>query len=75
MRDVLTLEIELGFFGSPGGLQLPTFGGVNFILTLIPKWGCDIKSPKIPKIGSLAILKAHNFFCKPSIEVRFKPKF
>jgi len=37
-------------------------------------WDSQVKSPKIPKIGSLAILKAHNF-CKPSIKVRFKLKF
>jgi hypothetical protein len=42
MRGVLALEIKLWIFGSPRGLQVPTFGSVNFILTLASKWGCDI---------------------------------
>jgi hypothetical protein len=33
--------IELWVFGSPSGLQVPTFGSVSLILTLSPKWGCD----------------------------------
>ncbi len=37
----LTPTIELWIFGSPEGLQLPTFGSVGFTLTLSPKWGCD----------------------------------
>jgi hypothetical protein len=41
MRGDLTPQIELWVFGSPGGLQLPTFGSVGFTLTLSPKWGCD----------------------------------
>jgi hypothetical protein len=41
IQGVLTLAIELWVFKSPGGLQLPTFGSVSFILTLNPKWGCD----------------------------------
>jgi hypothetical protein len=41
MQGVLSPEIELYIFGSPRGLQVPTFGSVNFILTLNPKWGCD----------------------------------
>jgi hypothetical protein len=41
MRGVLTPELELWVFGSPGGLQVPTLGSVGFTLTLIPKWGCD----------------------------------
>jgi hypothetical protein len=41
MRGVLTPAIELWVFGSPRGLQVPTFGSVSFILTLNPKWGCD----------------------------------
>ncbi len=41
MQGVLTPELELWIFGSPGGLQVPTFGNVSFILTLNPKWGCD----------------------------------
>jgi hypothetical protein len=44
----LTLELGLWVFGSPGRLQLPTFGSVGFTLTLIPKWGCDI-----PTFGSV----------------------
>jgi hypothetical protein len=28
-------------FGNPKGLQVPTFGSVNLILTLASKWGCD----------------------------------
>jgi hypothetical protein len=31
-------------------------------------------SPKIPKIGTLAALEAHNFLFKPPIEVNFKAK-
>jgi hypothetical protein len=41
MQGVLTPAIKLWVFGSPGGLQVPTFGTVSFILTLSPKWGCD----------------------------------
>ncbi len=41
MRGVLALQLELWIFGSPGGLQVPTFGSVGFTLTLSPKWGCD----------------------------------
>jgi hypothetical protein len=29
---------------------------------------------EIPKIGTPVTLEAHNFVCKPSIEVRFKAK-
>jgi hypothetical protein len=32
------------------------------------------ESPKIPKIGTFATLEAHNFLCRPLIEVRFKEK-
>jgi hypothetical protein len=38
---VLTLAIKLWVFGSPEGLQVPTFGNVSFILTFVSKWGCD----------------------------------
>jgi len=31
-------------------------------------------SPEIPGIGTFATLKAHNFMCGPSIEMRFKEK-
>ncbi len=31
-------------------------------------------SPEIPKIGTPAILEAHNFVCRPSIEVRSEAK-
>ncbi len=41
MRGDLSPEVELWVFGSPGGLQVPTFGSVGFTLTLIPKWGYD----------------------------------
>jgi hypothetical protein len=34
-----------------------------------PKWG-----PEIPKIGTPTTLGAHNFVCRPSIEMRFKSK-
>jgi hypothetical protein len=43
MQGDLTPAIELCVFGSPGGLQLPTFGSVGFTFTLSPKWGCDIQ--------------------------------
>jgi hypothetical protein len=45
MRGVLALQLELWVFGSPGGLQVPTFGSVGFTLTLSPKWGCDTEHP------------------------------
>jgi hypothetical protein len=32
-------------------------------------------SPNIPKIGTHATLGAHNFVCRPPIEVRFERKF
>ncbi len=41
MRGVLTPAIKFWLFGSPEGLQVPTFGSVSFILTLASKWGCD----------------------------------
>ncbi len=34
MQGVLGLVVELKTFGSPGGLQIPNFGSVSFILTL-----------------------------------------
>jgi hypothetical protein len=40
-RGVLAYTIEFWSFGSPGGLWVPTFGSVSFILTLVSKWGCD----------------------------------
>ncbi len=40
-RGVLTPTIELWSFGSPRGLQVPTFGSASLILTFAPKWGCD----------------------------------
>ncbi len=40
-RGVLISTIELWSYGSPRGLQVPTFGSVSFILTLASKWGCD----------------------------------
>ncbi len=43
-----------------------------------PKWhfvpGLPSQSPKIPTTGILATLEAHNFVCKPLIEMRFKKK-
>jgi len=41
MQGVLAPTIELWIFGSPGGLQVSTFGSVSFILTLSSKWVCD----------------------------------
>jgi hypothetical protein len=35
----------------------------------LPSW-----SPKIPKIGTSTTLGAHNFFCKPLIEMTFEVK-
>jgi len=32
--------------------------------------GLPIENPKIPKVGILATLGAHNFMCRPSIEMR-----
>ncbi len=40
-RGVLTLVMELWSFGSPIGLQVPTFGNASFILTLASKWGYE----------------------------------
>jgi hypothetical protein len=40
-RGVLTFVIEPWSCGSPGGLQVPTFGSVSLIFTLASKWGCD----------------------------------
>ncbi len=37
-------------------------------------WDSQVKSPKIPKIGTLTTLDVHNFFCKPLIKVRSKAK-
>jgi hypothetical protein len=34
IRGVLASVVELYTFGSPGGLQVPNFGSVSFILTL-----------------------------------------
>jgi hypothetical protein len=34
----------------------------------------QVGSPEIPKIRTFAILEAHNFFCRPLIEVRSKAK-
>ncbi len=36
--------------------------------------GLPTKSPEIPKIGTLATLGAHNFVCRPPIEMRFQAK-
>jgi hypothetical protein len=52
MRGVLALVIELWIFGSPKGLQLPTFGNVGFTLTLSPKWGCDNAALHHVNLGS-----------------------
>jgi hypothetical protein len=37
--------IKFWVFDSPRGLQVPTFGSVNFILTLASKWGCNTGAP------------------------------
>jgi len=36
--------------------------------------GLSSWSPKIPKIGTFTTLKAHNVFCRPPIDMRFKAK-
>jgi len=36
--------------------------------------GLPIESPKIPTIGTLATLGAHNFACRPSIEMKLEGK-
>jgi hypothetical protein len=54
MQGVLTPEIKLKVFGSPRGLQVPTFGSVSFMLTLHPKWGYDsaqVKATKRTRVG------------------------
>ncbi len=37
-------------------------------------WDSQVGNLKIPEIGILATLEAHNFLCKSSIEVRYKTK-
>jgi hypothetical protein len=37
--------------------------------------GSQVKSPKIPKIGTFATLEAHKFLGKPLIEVMPKENF
>jgi len=43
------------------------------------KWhfvpGLPSGNPKIPKIGTLTTLRAHNFVYRPPIDMRFKEKF
>jgi len=34
----------------------------------------QVGSPKIPEIGTFTTLGAHNFVCRPSIEMSFKAK-
>ncbi len=34
----------------------------------------QVRSPKIPEIGTLMTLEAHKVLCKPLIEVRFNTK-
>jgi len=34
----------------------------------------QVESLEIPKMGTLVILEAYNFLCKPLIEVRFEKK-
>jgi hypothetical protein len=41
---------------------------------VILSWDSQVGSPEILEIGTLETLEAHNFFYKPSIEVRFKEK-
>jgi len=57
-QGVLTSAVELLSCGSPGGLLIPTFGSVSFILTLSPKWGCDIL------FDPLESIKETIFHCK-----------
>ncbi len=63
--------------------NLQLFQVLGFTPTLGPKWGCDkchfvlrlpSGNPEIPKIGTPKTLEAHNFVCKPSIEVKSKEK-
>jgi len=37
--------------------------------------GLPSGSPEIPTIGTFATFEAHNFACRPSIEMRSKAKF
>jgi hypothetical protein len=50
-QGVLPSAVELWNCGSPGGLQVPTLGSVSLILTLCPKWGCDIQAQEIKHIN------------------------
>jgi len=46
-------------------------------LTMGPTSKCHfvkLGNPKIPEIKTPVILEAHNFLCKPLIEVKFKEK-
>ncbi len=45
----------------------------HFLLGL-PSWDSRVESPKIFEIGTFATLEAHNFLCRPPIEVRSKTK-
>jgi hypothetical protein len=40
-KGVLTSAFELWSCGSPGGLEVPTFGSASLILTFALKWGYD----------------------------------
>jgi hypothetical protein len=65
MWGVLTPAIKLWVFGSLRGLQVPTFGSVNFILTLASKWGCDIHNLGIQELH-LRIAKILTILMQPS---------
>jgi hypothetical protein len=59
MQGFFTPTIKLWIFGSPEGLQVPTFGSVTFILTLTSKWGCNniwILSPTFCMVVAQALL-------------------
>jgi hypothetical protein len=52
------------FYAWPRGLH------PNVILSQDSK----VESPKIPKIGAIGTLEAHNFLLKPLIKVKYKEK-
>jgi hypothetical protein len=65
MRGVLGLAVELWSFGSPRGLQIPTFPSVGLHPHTWPKWGCDSEwsCNNLHNLMVFACIKIHNAFC------------
>jgi hypothetical protein len=69
----LTPAFALWVFGSPGGLQLPTFGSVGFTLTFSPKWGCD-KVSRADPLSCWPSSRRWRFFAWPTLRCLFTCK-